>query len=181
MKEIKNNNFNSNTYLLNTKLSDNKQNENLAKVSPLVLVPLLNKQIEKVNSSTVNSLVEHNIQQKETLEDNKKGYKYRSQISIDQNNKIINYLQDNNLRNNLSDKIQKLLSIKNNKESFLKYNNASESTYYLEDILKLIILNIKDNNKKDTANNLLKKLNLLKKSFKNNNKTPILSSYLKQI
>ena len=36
MKEIKNNNFNSNTYLLNTKLSDNKQNENLAKVSIFV-------------------------------------------------------------------------------------------------------------------------------------------------
>ena len=130
MKEIKNNNFHSNSYLLNTKLeSDNKQNEKLAKVSPLVLVPLLNKQIEKINSSTVNSLVEHNILQKETLEDNKKGYKYRSQISIDQNNKIINYLQDNNLRNNLSDKIQKLLSIKNNNESLLKDNNASKSTY----------------------------------------------------
>ena len=173
MKEIKNN-----TYLLNTNL---EKDTKLAEVSPLVLVPLLNKQIEKVNSSTVNSLVKHNIQEKETLEDNKKGYKYRSQISIDQNNKIINYLQDNNLRNNLSDKIQKLLSIKNNNESFLKDNNASKSTYYLEDILKLIILNIKDNNKKDTANNLLKKLNLLKKSFKNKNKTPILSSYLKQI
>ena len=87
----------------------------------------------------------------------------------------------NPLQNNLSDKIKNLLSIKNNKESFLKYNNTSESTYYLEDILKLIILNIKDNNKKDTANNLLKKLNLLKKSLNNKNKTPILSSYLKQI
>lgn len=156
-----------------------------AKISSLISVPLLNNQIEKIKSSTVNSLVEYNLLQKETEKDTKKGYKHRSQISINQNNKIINYLQENTLSDShLSDKLQKILAIKNNSESFISYNdnkNINSSTYYLEDILNLIILHVKDNNKKRIAINLLKKLNFLNKNRKNRNKTPILSLYLKKI
>ena len=57
---------------------------------------------------------------------------------------IKNYLKNTNL----NEKLNKFISIKNNSESFISYKIENEPNYYLEDILNLMKLHIKDKNKK---------------------------------
>ena len=153
-------------------------NSTNAELSSLILVPIQNNYKTKIESSTINSLINYNLEQKELEKETKKGYLYRSQTVINLNNKIINYLQNNNL----SEKLDKIISIKNNSDSFITYKNTqNEKKYYLEEILSLISLQIKDPNKKIIILNQLKQLQILNRIRRNKDRTPILSNYLKKL
>ena len=66
--------------------------------------------------------IEDEAAQKEIEKDTKKGYKLRSERTINLNKKIIQFIQDNKFKN-LSFK-EKLLSIKTNSGLFLKFNKT---------------------------------------------------------
>ena len=167
--------------------TNNKELNSLAQISPLISVPLLNNTLDTLKSSTVDSLVEQNLQRKEIEKETKKGFIFRSERSININNKIINFLQN---ENNKASFKEKLLTLKTNtvQSSPIKNdiasaaNKAKADIFYIEDILKLIISHksFTKNNKK-LAKVILKKLNSLKKSKRIRNKTPILSFYLNKI
>lgn len=132
--------------------------ESLAQVSPIISVPLLNNAMDKYISkpSTVNFLVALDLQQKEIEKDTKKGYKLRSERTINLNKKIIQFIQDNKFKN-LSFK-EKLLSIKTNSGLFLKFNNnIISSTDNLEDGLKAQAL-INSKNLIMTKQNLIRNI-----------------------
>ena len=153
-------------------------NSTNVELSSLILVPIQNTYKKKIESSSINSLINYNLEHKELEKETKKGYLYRSQAVMSLNNRIINYLQNTNL----SDKLDKIISIKNNSDSFNTYQNTqNEKKYYLEEILSLISLQTKDPKKKKIILNKLKRLQLLNRIRRNKDRTPILSNYLKKI
>ena len=148
-----------------------------AELSPLLISSIQNTYKKRLESSSIDTLIDYNLQQKEIDKETKKGYVYRTQAVINMSNKIIDYLKNTSL----NEKQDKLISITNNSDSFVSYPKNTENFYYLEDVLNLITKYIKDKNQKLIIFNELKKLKLLNRIRKNSNKTPIQSYFVKKL
>ena len=113
--------------------TNNKELNSLAQISPLISVPLLNNTLDTLKSSTVDSLVEQNLQRKEIEKETKKGFIFRSERSININNKIINFLQNENNKGSFK---EKLLTLKTNtvQSSPIKNDIASAANKVKADI-----------------------------------------------
>lgn len=170
----------------NSKLAllTNIENSNLAEVSPLISVPIQNrKNLFRIKSSSLQSLVDHDLTIKKFYKEKKQGYKDRSGSSIHNTTKVIDYLQNNELGNKSSLLREQILDIKNNNNKYKNFQVQPESkefntelTLYLEDIIFLLLLLNKNKKDKVIIRKLLKKLNLqnnIRHTTRFNTKTPI--------
>ena len=145
-----------------------------AELSPLLISSIQNTYKKRLESSSIDTLIDYNLQQKEIDKETKKGFEYRTQAVLNISNKIIKYLENTSLK----EKQDKLQSITNNSYSFVSYPKNEKKYYFLEDVLSYIAKYIKNKNKKSKIIKEIKKLKLLKKLSKNNKKTLIHSDLI---
>ena len=70
-----------------------------AELSPLLISSIQNTYKKRLESSSIDTLIDYNLQQKEIDKETKKGYVYRTQAVINMSNKIIDYLKNTSLNN----------------------------------------------------------------------------------
>ena len=119
-------NKNNTGSLVNSLILKKKEKPINAELSPLLISSIQNTYKKRLESSSIDTLIDYNLQQKEIDKETKKGFEYRTQAVLNISNKIIKYLENTSLK----EKQDKLQSITNNSYSFVSYPK-NEKKYYV--------------------------------------------------